>query len=457
MKLNEKNSLLKERLLHLEGLLKRWQSTDSMEESLKEKSISISEIGQRYQNQLKDMAYHDQIQRNLELKIGSLNQNLEESNSSVERLTEKNVMLHRLVEDMRKSEIELKHRYSEQLSRIRHEMENNHLVELKSARESYEREKLAMISEMQKVSESLMQESQLPQLTEEVAQRRSVAQALMSSPASSSDPSTSSRQSKRRAASKSHPTMQTKRSVAPKAGSNTSHAVMSSSDDDSGSTRRDHSRIRDSHDDNRLLSDGEADASFSTEANESKEDALDNESHSDIRHHYQTNDLENDSNDATNYSGVSNSKNIEVQTEANSIDTLNHDGADESHIDHLQHLLDIQINRTQAATEQIVELEQLLEAQRHAFMRHLSVERNVNVATGAFSNGSVSSPGDSSKGGAGDSNRVGTASSYDQTNRQSSPSEDFRGGSRSDGSSDISLPLPPSYAAVAREVIILVL
>ncbi len=432
--MQDKNTLLNERVIHLKGVIDKWSIDKSnMTSHRTESSLNIGSA----------IISEDYITNNaLQLKINHLEQQLHDQTSEREQMIEKLEAMKGLVQELRKIERDLKHRSMEQLQRVKQEMENIHLLEIKDLKISFEEEKKAIAMEMQKVTNAVLEEDKLPELARDVNTRRQLIKSLLSPSSPSSNSSVSPKEQPRK--NRSNFVRATKPTSKPKESSLLTTISSSSSSEDAND---------------------ESTPSTSTNIEEESESQPNEESFESVgqpSHTLPTNTATNASQDITlnnNPNSGSGISRVFNSQDLNKTDVRNErevEGGNMSHltVEDLQHLLSVQQARTEDARRQISELEQILDTQREAFMRHLSLERHITDASKGFSVHSTPQ-GIHIPNNLADPSLMSTtsrsSSRYDQTGFGSmDQADEVNCSSRSSG--DISLPLPPSYIAIQREV-----
>lgn len=151
----EKNSILKERNIELEGVVTKWkndiESTKNIASYFEEcltkwgsnQTILVSE---QEVNKLKDQIYA------LNNKILDLEENNVALQGSFEHTSERSEEMRHLVDVIIKEEQTLKSKATQQITQVRLHLESEHASELRSIREMYESEKRALVNELDQVS-----------------------------------------------------------------------------------------------------------------------------------------------------------------------------------------------------------------------------------------------------------------------------------------------------------------
>ncbi len=151
----EKNSILKERNIELEGVVSKWKNDI---ESTKNIATYFEECLTKWgNNQATLVSEHEVIK--LKEQIYALNNkilDLEENNvalqGSYEHTSERSEEMRRLVDVIIKEEQTLKSKATQQITQVRLHLESEHASELRSIREMYESEKRALVNELDQVS-----------------------------------------------------------------------------------------------------------------------------------------------------------------------------------------------------------------------------------------------------------------------------------------------------------------
>ena len=155
----EKNSLLKSRVIELEGVLTRWKSdidaagTFASSTNYSGGLISHTDIQEQetalYAKSETETGLMDRIQH-LTARLLEVEEENIVSSGRLEHATEKNVELKGLVDLFMKEEEILKQKVTKQITKIRSDLEFKHAAELKNIREVYEAEKKELTDELEK-------------------------------------------------------------------------------------------------------------------------------------------------------------------------------------------------------------------------------------------------------------------------------------------------------------------
>jgi chromosome segregation ATPase len=151
----EKNSILKERNIELEGVLAKWKNDI---EGTKNIATYFEECLTKWGNNQSMLASEQEVNK-LKDQIYALNDkilDLEENNvalqGSYEHSSERSEEMRRLVDVIMKEEQTLKSKATQQITQVRLHLESEHASELRSIREMYESEKRALVNELDQVS-----------------------------------------------------------------------------------------------------------------------------------------------------------------------------------------------------------------------------------------------------------------------------------------------------------------
>lgn len=154
----EKNSILKSRVIELEGVLSRWRSDiDVVEEKLAALSGEPAETGDA-QDRVNAVITSSETESNLLDRIQQLTVRVlevEEENivatGRFEHALERSDEMKGLIDLLMKEEEVLKHKTIKQMAQMRSEFELHHAAELRNIREIYEFEKRELTDELEKV------------------------------------------------------------------------------------------------------------------------------------------------------------------------------------------------------------------------------------------------------------------------------------------------------------------
>jgi hypothetical protein len=153
--LEERNFVLKEKNITLRGTLMKWQTQVNAvfdSETLSSSQVyAQDETEKLYKNSAELQQLHEQI-RNLSEIVLTLEEENVEARARCEHALERSTELKRLLDSVVDEEQLLKSKATQQITRLRLELENNHVAELRELREAYEHEKGNLQEELSRLT-----------------------------------------------------------------------------------------------------------------------------------------------------------------------------------------------------------------------------------------------------------------------------------------------------------------
>lgn len=153
--LEERHFVLKEKNITLRGTLMKWQNQVNAafdNESLSSSLVNLQDETEKvYKNSAELQQLHEQI-RNLSEIVVTLEEENVEARARCEHAVERSTELKRLLDSVVDEEQLLKSKATQQITRLRLELENNHVAELRELREAYEHEKSNLQEELSRLT-----------------------------------------------------------------------------------------------------------------------------------------------------------------------------------------------------------------------------------------------------------------------------------------------------------------
>ena len=155
--LEESNCILKEKIISLQGVLHKWQDEvkmlvkDEIDDNVGNNDTLDNMKKIVYSNCSNEAKLTEQVKSLSEIVV-SLESEVVEMKARCDHATDRAEELKKLLDSVMDEEQLLKSKATSQLSRVRLELENNHVNELRELRESYEHEKLSLQEELSRLS-----------------------------------------------------------------------------------------------------------------------------------------------------------------------------------------------------------------------------------------------------------------------------------------------------------------